>query len=168
MNDEIKNYLSGILDELKNQSHEDSNDPTLRRVEQFFKDFAQFVVEGQGTDLESERLEREIEWLKANQRSFGWPSQFPNDLFDRFVKILRAETPKYKRLMAQFMEDHHSFTMTGRGDVKTIRQQIDTLKRLELLSESDATFFYETLVPSDVERELARLANPPWWKRLFG
>jgi hypothetical protein len=166
MNDEIRAYLARMAADLEQIAP--AEDPNCIRLENFLKDFATFVVEGGGTDEESERLEREIEWVKENNNNLPWRAPLPSHVFDTFTKILRAETPKYRRRVAEFVEAHSQFVMSGQGDEKNIREQIVALTREGFLSETDAATFRDALALSKEERSLAKFARPPLWKRIFG
>jgi hypothetical protein len=163
VSDETLRYFSQMLEDLRRQSPSDTTiDPRQRRLEKFFKDYAQFIVEGKGTDEESTRLESAIAWLKANNASFPGLPSMP---IDWLKMTLRAVTPKYQKLVTEFMADHSKFVINGHGDRKKIARQIERLKDAGLLNESMTANFLRALSPS--KTELERFVKPPWWKRMF-
>jgi TPR repeat protein len=155
---DLYQYLAEMLQDLRSlQLNAPSSDPRIRRVEQFIIDFSEFV-QNPTTDDESRRLENEIIWLQANY------SDFPG--LDTIKEILLSHTPRYKRMIAEFMRAHFTYTMSGQGDTRKLSQQIDTLFRAGLLTDEQVAGFRSTLKSSKTERELEGMFLP-WWKRIF-
>jgi hypothetical protein len=143
---DFNQYLTEMLRQLRSQqSNAPSSDPRIKRLELFLIDFCEFF-QNPATDDESRRLESEINWLKANYSSFPWPGPLPLTAFDTFKQLLLNHTPRYKQMIAEFMEAHTSYMTSRQGDKRKLSQQIDTLVRAGLLTDEQGALFRSTYV----------------------
>lgn len=145
------------------ESSPSPENPVHARFEKFLKAYARYVLQDGGTDDQSRHLEAEIDWARANAEILPLPPA----LLQKLLVLLRTETPRYKQMMSEFMNDHMNFTTTGQGNIRKIVQQIENLKNADLLSEDEAGFFLDALKPSQTELELVSFMKHPWWKRIF-
>ena len=170
MDEDPKQALLNLSNKIiAESSEEDLRDPVYKRIYQFFRDFVEFVVSAKGTDTEGARLESELEWLSSDGDS---ALAFPPPVFESARSWIRQETPKYRQWVAEFMEQHRSYMLTGQGDKQHLIRQIVLLKKEGFLSEETATSLATCLDGADDSAQLSSyiedvIGKKPWWKNLF-